>query len=160
MTPATLVVLLMQFVIAQEGMRLNSYRDPVGLWTIGVGHTSNANKGHGLQVSPGMRITKEQCEEILKEDLAEALAEVDRLVKVPLTTGQRAALGDMVFNIGASKFAKSGLLRVLNQGNYVAAGKALLQWDKAGNPPEPMPGLTNRCGARKAFWDMKDGETP
>ncbi|WP_375682435.1 glycoside hydrolase family protein, partial [Bartonella sp. AP293QHHD] len=45
---------------------VEAYRDTACIWTIGYGHTSNA--GHPL-VKKGMRITQEQAEEILCEDL-------------------------------------------------------------------------------------------
>src|SRR3981081_803625 len=36
-----------------EGLRLDAYRDPVGIWTIGYGHTRG--------VQPGMTITEPQA---------------------------------------------------------------------------------------------------
>jgi len=31
-------------LIAREGRRLHAYRDSVGIWTIGIGHTSAAGR--------------------------------------------------------------------------------------------------------------------
>ena len=45
-----------------EGVRLKAYKDAVGVWTIGYGHT----KG----VKQGQTITAVQAESLLKEDLA------------------------------------------------------------------------------------------
>jgi lysozyme len=45
-----------------EGLRLESYLCPAGVWTIGYGHT-------GRSVLPASKVTEHQAEEILKVDL-------------------------------------------------------------------------------------------
>lgn len=45
-----------------EGLRLQAYQDTGGVWTIGYGHT-------GADVKPGMTITKEEAERLLKQDV-------------------------------------------------------------------------------------------
>ncbi len=49
-----------------EGLRLNAYKDAIGVWTIGYGHTNNAGKPF---VHKGMAITEKQAEELLCQDL-------------------------------------------------------------------------------------------
>ena len=44
-----------------EGCILQAYKCPAGVWTIGYGHT----KG----VKQGMKITKEQASNLLKDDM-------------------------------------------------------------------------------------------
>ena len=44
-----------------EGCRLDAYKCPAGVWTIGYGHTGNVHKG--------MAITQEAAEAFLREDL-------------------------------------------------------------------------------------------
>src|SRR5438270_11416483 len=51
-----------------EGLRLDAYRDPVGIWTIGYGHT--------LGVQPGMTLTEPQATDFLRQDLAAAESSV------------------------------------------------------------------------------------
>ena len=46
-----------------EGMETEAYQDSVGVWTIGYGHTKTAKEG--------MRITPDQAELLLKDELAE-----------------------------------------------------------------------------------------
>lgn len=112
-----------------EGLRLNSYRDAIGVWTIGFGHTSMA----GLpKVVPGMRITMQEADDILAADLGSFELVVNEAVKVPLTQNQFDALVSLVFNIGGSNFRKSSLLRYLNKGNYSEAAARFSQWTKAG----------------------------
>jgi len=51
----------------REGEKLSAYKDSVGIWTIGVGHTSAAG---APEVKAGMKITAAQSDEILARDLA------------------------------------------------------------------------------------------
>src|SRR6185312_14346538 len=97
-------------VRAHEGLRLESYQDSVGVWTIGYGHT----KG----VQPGQTCSQHQADEWLEQDLIEAENAVSKLVKVPLTDNQFAALVSFTFNLGAGKLAGSTLLKKLNEGGY------------------------------------------
>ena len=94
-----------------EGLRLKAYKCPAGVWTIGYGHTSAAGSP---AVNPGMEITKEEAEEILKHDMVQYEAGVERLVKVELTQGQFDALVDFAYNAGVGALAKSTLLKKVN----------------------------------------------
>ena len=60
-------------------------------------------------------LTEEQAEKFLDEDMAEAYACVDSLVKVPLHYHQRDALCSFVFNLGCTKLKNSTLLKKLNK---------------------------------------------
>jgi lysozyme len=60
-----------------EGLQLTAYQDPVGVWTIGYGHT-------GADVQPGLTITQQQASDLLLQDVAGAVAAVNQLVTVPL----------------------------------------------------------------------------
>ena len=105
-----------------EGCKFTAYPDSGGVWTIGYGHT----KG----VTEGMACSLEQAIEWLMEDVEEAEAAVNRLVKVPLTQGEFDALVDFVFNLGEKHFAESTLLRLLNEGDFVGAAEQFERWDK------------------------------
>lgn len=130
-------------VKASEGLRLQAYRDAIGVLTIGWGHTTGVR---GVQT-----ITLDEAEQILGEDLDDAGAAVNRLVAVPLTQGQFDALTDFVFNLGAGRLAGSTLLRLLNQGDYNAAGAQLKYWIMAGGAA--LPGLITRRAAELALWN-------
>lgn len=109
-----------------EGLRLNSYQDTGKVWTIGYGHTSAAG---GLKVHEGLTITREQAEQLLKDDLARMTYPViDRLVKVPLSQGQFDALSSFIFNLGEGQVSKSTLLRLLNNGDYKGASGQFGRW--------------------------------
>jgi len=117
-----------------EGLRLTAYQDVAGVWTIGYGHTGN--------VQPGETITDEQAEALLRADMAEAIAAVNRLVKVPLAQGQFDSLCDFTFNVGIGNFTGSTLLRLLNAGDYAGASQQFGQWVYAGG--EKVSGLMRR----------------
>lgn len=111
-----------------EGLRLKAYKDIVGVWTIGYGHTSAAG---APTVTPGLTITSEQADAILARDLAATERKVNELVKVSLTQNEFDALVSLAYNIGVGNFAKSTLLRLLNQRNYGAAAQQFGRWTKA-----------------------------
>lgn len=106
-----------------EALRLTAYLPTKNdVWTIGWGHTKTAKQG--------MVITEVQAEQLLRDDLIWVEATIDNLVKVNLTQNQRDALGSLIFNIGATNFSKSTVLRKLNAKDYLGAADAFLMWDK------------------------------
>ena len=130
-----------------EGRRLEAYKCPAGIWTIGYGHTSAAG---APEVKPGMVITKQEANDILIRDLVKYENAVDRLVKVPLTQNQFDALVSFTFNVGEGALAKSTLLKKLNAGNYDAVPAELMKWTKGGD--KELPGLVRRRRAEAAMW--------
>jgi lysozyme len=138
--------------IAQhEGTRLTAYLDSVGVWTIGVGHTAAAG---APAPKKGMKITAAECDEILARDLAAVEADVNRLVKVPITQNQFDALVSLVFNIGGTAFRKSSLLKKLNAGDVAGAGAQFLVWNKGTvkGKKVAIKGLTTRRQAERALF--------
>ena len=57
-----------KLLMEREGCRLKAYKDSVGVWTIGVGHTSGA--GPPI-VTKGLAITQERANIIFADDVAE-----------------------------------------------------------------------------------------
>lgn len=82
-------------------MRLTSYKDSAGVWTIGYGHTRG--------VKAGQIITEKQADSLLRSDLLTAENYVNGL-KLNLTQGQFDALTDFVYNLGSGSLAGSTLL--------------------------------------------------
>lgn len=114
----------------REGVRLRAYRDSVGIWTIGVGHTSAAGPP---KVTPSLRITQAECDEILSRDLRSVEASVNDAVHVPLNQSQFDALVSFTFNIGAAGLRRSRTLALINARKMDAGGRAMMGWVK---PPE------------------------
>jgi len=117
-----------------EGLRLESYQDIGGVWTIGYGHTKTAR--------PDMRITKEGAEALLRDDIKWVTEAIERLVSAPLNDNQYAALVSFIYNIGAGAFSKSTMLRHLNSKSYKLAGDEFPRWNKVKGVT--VRGLTNR----------------
>ena len=125
-----------------EGLRLKSYQDSVGVWTIGYGATRG--------ICPGMTITNEQAERMLMNDIARFEPELDRLAKVPLSQNQWNALMSFVYNLGAANLGSSTLLKLLNAGDYAGAAEQFPRWNKAGG--QVLAGLTKRRAAERAMF--------
>jgi lysozyme len=133
--------------ITEDG-DVRAYRCPAGKWTIGYGHTRG--------VKSGLRVSVDECEKMLMEDLHEAGNAVRSAVSVPLSQHQYDALVSFVFNLGAGNFRSSTLLKKLNKGLYEEIPAQILRWNKArvdGQLTE-LRGLTRRRTAEAALWAM------
>jgi lysozyme len=128
-----------------EGCRLRAYPDSTGIPTIGYGHTKGVRLGDVC--------TQEQAERWLREDIAYAEAEVNRVVRVPLTQGEFDALVDFTFNCGRGNFDHSTLLALVNKGDMVHAAAQFERWDKAGG--KVVAGLLRRRQAEAAEFLAK-----
>jgi len=134
-------------ITEREGNVLTAYQDSVGIWTIGVGHTSAA----GLpKVVKGLKITAAESDEILSRDLKTFEDGVRAAVGVPLIQNEFDALVSLAFNIGVGAFSKSTLVKKLNAGDRAGAADQFLVWNKAGG--KTLKGLTTRRQSeRKQF---------
>lgn len=103
-----------------ESCRLKAYLCPVGIPTIGWGHTKDVNLGDTC--------TQEQADVWLQEDWAESIKDVQRYIKVPLQQNQLQALASFVYNLGANAFAKSTLLKKVNVQDWEGAEKEFGRW--------------------------------
>lgn len=120
-----------------EGLRLEPYDDGVGVMTIGIGHV----------IKPGenlwRKITEQEAYDLFVVDAARYVADVNRLVKVPLTQNQFDALVSLDFNLGPGGW--SGLLDLLNSGDYRGARDAFGRYVMAGG--RRLAGLVRRRAA-------------
>ncbi|MCY1376845.1 Phage lysozyme [compost metagenome] len=90
-----------------------------------------------------MVITEAEAEQILRAGFAKFEEWVARLVKVPLTDNQHAALVSFDFNTG--KLHSSTPLKKLNAGDYDAVPAELMKWVYASG--KRVKGLVNRRSA-------------
>lgn len=134
--------LAVDFVGAHEGLMLDAYLCPAGVWTIGYGHTTG--------VRPGMRISAADAREMLRSDLALYAAELAPSVKVPLSRWQFVALLSLTFNVGVNAIKGSTLLRLLNSGSYDGAAEQFLRWVYAGG--KRLSGLEVRRRDERALF--------
>ena len=122
-------------------VNLDPYLCPAEVWTIGWGHAlvdpktgkqlnkANCTQAEAFAMYPG-GITREQAEGLLDEDLKSREEVVQRLVHVELNDNQFGALVSFVYNVGASAFGISKLLKKLNAGDYLGASEELPKWNK------------------------------
>lgn len=119
-------------LIAREGLKTVAYRDSVGVWTIGVGHTSAAG---APKVTPGLKITVKEAERIFAQDLAQYERAVNS-VKSNLNQNEFDALVSFCYNVGVSAFKKSTVAKRLVANRTIGEiADAMMMWTK---PPEIM----------------------
>jgi|TARA_R110000772_G_scaffold264985_1_gene386008 lysozyme len=123
-----------------EGVRNKPYQDPIGLWTVGVGHLMGNGKSKPKEWNK--TYTDEEVDQILKNDLNRFERGVGRLITEPLNQNQFDALVCFSFNVGLGNLQASTLRRKLNRGDIEGAGNEFLKWRKAGG--RVLNGLVKR----------------
>ncbi len=118
-----------------EGCKLKAYKDSVGVWTVGYGHT-------GSDVYAGLAISQDRAEELLQQDLSKFEAGVEDLVFLDINDNQFSALVCFAYNVGLNNLRHSTLLNLLNDGKFEAAAGQFIRWNKAGG--KVLDGLTSR----------------
>jgi lysozyme len=127
-----------------EGLRLDAYLCPAGVLTIGYGHTGD--------VRPLQRITQQEADALLLNDVARFEKGVSALVVAPLNDNQFSALVCFAFNIGLGALAASTLLSLLNRGWYQQVPAQFMRWTKAGGCE--LQGLIKRRRDETFLWSM------
>lgn len=138
-----------------EGVRLDSYRDSVGVWTVGYGHTASC--GEPIP-GPGVKITSQQADMALRKDLNKFEIGVTGLLATPIQQHQFDALVSFAFNVGLGNLKNSTLLKKVNAGDFDRVPAEFLKWDKAGG--RSLPGLTRRRHAEAALFAKVDHAAP
>ena len=129
-----------------EGLRLEAYQDSVGVWTIGYGHT----KG----VTPSMKITEAQANNLLRTELIEYQYYINDMVTVILSQCEFDALVCWVYNLGPTNLRGSTLLKVLNQGDKFLGPELIRRWNRAGG--KVLKGLVRRREAEALMFAGRD----
>lgn len=145
-----------KFITQWEGEILHVYRDPIGLPTVGVGHLVTPRERDKFPL--GKKISREESQAILTNDLKRFEDAVNSLVKVPLTQNQFDALVSFALNVGEKALERSTVLKRLNAKNYTGAANALMSWVRAGG--KRLDGLVNRRAAEKALFLKLDRSDP
>jgi GH24 family phage-related lysozyme (muramidase) len=144
-----------KFIAHFEGLELKQYRCSANVSTIGLGSTRFFDGG---PIPEGATITKEQAIELFQRDAKEFMAEIQRLVDVPLTARQIAAVLSFCYNCGWQGFAESSLLRSINSNASFDEIRAnFRKWSKANG--ETLPGLLRRRNAEAMLWENRDDWT-
>lgn len=137
-----------------EGKRLTGYIDPVGIPTIGYGHT-----GPGVKV--GVTISEEKAEELLLADLEKFETGVSKKLTISVGSNAFSALVSFAFNTGLGNFGTSTLRKKLNAGDTRGASKEFPRWVKGtiNGRKVTLPGLVRRRKAERALFETPDGAT-
>jgi lysozyme len=142
-----------------EGLRLNPYRCPARLWTIGVGHVLYPEQGKlkiddrdGFPLRPedDRKFTMDEVDAILAADLQRFERGVEKFVSVALTQGEFDALVSFSFNVGLGTLQRSTLRAKLNRNDKDGAADELLKYCLAGG--KILKGLQNRRIDERAMF--------
>jgi len=94
------------------------------LYSIGYGHQIQPNEKNLLIET----ITEQKALEIFQKDIESMRKQLNSLIKVPINKNQQLALLSLRYNIGPDAFAKSSVLRLLNEGNYSGSALRFADW--------------------------------
>ena len=129
----------------EEKCKLVAYSIGDGMITVGYGHAEKTNKS---KIRVGQKITQQQANDFLKDDLKEAADGVRRMFKdwesedviVPITQSMFDALVSMAFNAGVGGLRRSDVVEHLKKGNYTATADSI----KTFKVSKKFPGLAIR----------------
>jgi GH24 family phage-related lysozyme (muramidase) len=129
------------------GGQVKAYPDPGtggAPWTIGWGST-------GPDIGPSTVWTRAKAEERFRAHIREFSDQVRKhLDGARATEAQFAAMVSLAYNIGHGAFGNSTLLKRHKAGNYDAAAREFLRWNRAGG--RVMPGLARRREAEAGLY--------
>lgn len=140
----------LDFIKSFEGLRLKSYQDSIGVWTIGWGHTKGVKRG---QV-----ITRADAERFIRDDLAP----IERHLTADLGEDgvlqcQFDALCSFCFNLGIGAYMHSTLRKYVKAGRDADADREFGRWVRAGG--RVLPGLVRRRRAEAELYAQAGGVT-
>ena len=125
-----------------EGLRLEAYKCPAGVWTIGYGHTRMAKEG--------MKISKDVAVGYMISDMSLVEKSLDKMFPTGLSDHEFSALVCFCFNIGWGAFKRSTMCRLLLAGKNREAADQFLKWNKANG--KELAGLTRRRVAERDLF--------
>jgi lysozyme len=128
-----------------------AYVDPVGVLTIGWGHTNH----HSPRFDQSAVWSQAQCDAALAGDMGTFEAHVNRLAKVDLKQHEFDALVSWSFNTGGPSTAS--LWSALNRGGKASIPANLAQWNKGtvNGQKVVLNGLTRRRKAEGLLFEGK-----
>lgn len=105
-----------------EGLRLTTYKDSVGVKTIGYGHT-------GSEAQDGRTISLQEAEDLFETDFEEAISDAHNAVPFfnALDGPRKGALVNMAFQLGATKLSGfHGTLAAMDEQDWNGAAKNVM----------------------------------
>lgn len=132
-------------IASHEGIVTSRYKDSVGVWTVGIGHTLGA--GHPDPRMLHRDLPLMEIMEIFSRDIVKFEARVNKAFKHVLTQSQFDAAVSFDFNTGAIHHAT--WVKRFNAGHIKSAQKSFMNWRK---PVEIIPRRQKECDL---FFDGK-----
>ena len=139
-----------------EGLRLNAYRDPVGIATIGYGTIAYPN---GRKVEMDDSISAGEASAFLKFDCDQmAKGVADATQGAPLNQNQFDALMSFSYNLGVGALLESTLLKKLKALDFAGAADEFPNWNKGfvNGVKVVLDGLTARREKERALFLKTD----
>lgn len=115
---------LLVSVAMNEGYVGQTYKDVVGVQTIGFGETKNVKAN---QTTTPVRALIQ-----LEKSMDEHAAGMVACISAPINQGEFDAYLDLTYNIGVGAFCGSSLVKKLNTQDYAGACQEILKWTRAG----------------------------
>ena len=124
-------------IAGHEGIVQMPYRDSVGVWTYGVGHTKAAGPPDPAAMPKGVAQPIADVMALFAKDIEKFEKRVNDAVRVELAQHEFDALVSFDFNTGG--IDRAFLVKSLNAGNRAKAAVQFLNWSK---PREIIPRRT------------------
>lgn len=127
-----------------EGCKLEAYKCPAGILTIGYGATTRPD---GTPIKQGDKIDKETAEAWLENYVATNIW--PHIKDLKLSDNQRDALESLIYNIGWPAFSKSKCYKAIKEKDWCTAYQEWT-WTKAGG--KHLLGLVKRRAEEKYLF--------
>ena len=143
------ILIALPIVMECEGLSLSEYLCPANIPTIGYGHVIRDEDNFPPKISP------QEAESLLVEDLKKFLKAIKPMVIVELNANQFAALLSFTFNVGITALKASTLLRKINRGDdFVETADQFERWIYADG--RKLRGLQLRRAREKRLFLSKE----
>lgn len=149
-----------KLLVEFESFERRAYKDPVGLWTIGIGHllTPTELRTGKVELQRGVFVpwrdvtfTDAQVWALFDRDARWVEKSIMDTIKVPLAQHQFDALFCFVFNIGEKNFEEEcSIPGLVNAHRGDAVPGVLNRWTFSKG--KKQPGLVRRRKAEGAMW--------
>jgi lysozyme len=119
------------FIIREEGVRLEPYNDSLGYATVGVGHLLHKSNVTASDRARYAHFTRADADALLARDLdrfEKVVADTFKGASLPVTQHRFNACVSLAFNIGEAGFARSTVARQIRAGNLHGAAEAFRMW--------------------------------
>lgn len=126
-----------------EGLKLKSYPDVIGVWTVCRGETEGIHKG--------MTFTKAECDKMFVNRLVQFETRMRSCLKSPDSIPDKpyVAFLSLSYNIGTGGFCSSTVAKKVNAGDIKGACNYLIHYNRAGGVV--WRGLTDRRKRERAY---------